>query len=48
MELKNQPKDFFKLANIEYVEAQKDEVHINDYYKRFLGKKIDRETERSV
>ena len=31
-----------------YVEEQKDEHPINDYYKRFLGSKIDRMTDRSV
>ena len=31
-----------------YVEEQKDEHPINDYYKRFLGQKIDRMTDRTV
>jgi hypothetical protein len=39
-ELRNQPKDFFKLAVNEYVELQSHENHLNNYYKRFLGAKM--------
>ena len=31
-----------------HVEGQKDEIPINDYYKRFLGNKIDKMTDRSI
>ena len=40
LELKNQPKDFFKLTVNEHVNFHNHENHLNNYYKRFLGLKL--------
>ena len=40
IELKNQPKDFFKLTVNDHVNFHSHENHLNNYYKRFLGVKL--------
>ena len=40
LELKIQPKDFFKLTVNEHVNFHNHENHLNNYYKRFLGLKL--------